>query len=947
MAVPSDLLCRIEVLGTLRVLCSGKTLTHFPRQKAARLLTYLALHPRQAHPRERLIDLFWPDLDLPAGRDSLSTTLTALRRLLGLPNALLATHQTVSLNWEILSTDAAEFESLVSAANREPDPRTQAERLMQAADLYRGEACAGIYDDWAVREGERLHGVYTGVLRGLTQAFEHLDETEDARRAAARWVAADSYCEEAHMRLIALHLRAGHPGEAHTAAKKLAHLWQEEFGAPLSPVVQAELASILASETAPASPASIPLPSIPLPVPLDLFFGRETERAWLAEWLIDKKSRLVTLIGPGGMGKTRLALDFAAQASACSSHFVPLSETEDAAQILSAIARALGLPPGSDPAGQLAAFFEPQTRPLLILDNLEQLIAGQEGEAARIIQSLLLASPKLSCLCTSRLPLSLRGERRLPVPPLPLPPEAGAGTEISACASVQLYLDRARAVRPDFSLTPENMAAVAAICRLLDGSPLALELAASWVRLLPPRAMWERLTRRSGATDLETRRFDAPARHHSLRAALDWSWRLLKPAEQHLFQQVSVFRGGWTLSAAEAVCREPDALTLLSGLLEASLVRVTEEKNGEARYSLLETVRQYARERLEECGEWEETRGSHAAHFHGLVSQAELTGPNQAHWYTAIEADYDNIGAALDRLAQAPDSAQAGLEMAGGMQQFWQVRGLLAEGRARIETALVHPDAQGQTAARAAALHGAANLASRQADLPAAAALHQECLTIHRACGNELGTAKALMGLGIVAITAGDLDDAQCFYEETLMLYRRLDAPSGLGDVLNDLGNLAVHRGRPADARPFYEEALQVRRRRGDGQSVANTLSNLGPLLIILGDFDGAATAISECLRVCLELGNKRDAVFGIKAAAELASAQGNAERAACLLSAEAAQRESLGMPRMHFRECLYQEHLDTLRQLLSPACFSRAWTKGQRFTWDEAVAYALTDAPV
>lgn len=458
MVVPSDLLCRIEVLGTLRVLCSGKTLTHFPRQKAARLLTYLALHPRQAHPRERLIDLFWPDLDLPAGRDSLSTTLTALRRLLGLPNALLATHQTVSLNWEILSTDAAEFESLVSAANREPDPRTQAERLMQAADLYRGEACAGIYDDWAVREGERLHGVYTGVLRGLTQAFEHLDETEDARRAAARWVAADSYCEEAHMRLIALHLRAGHPGEAHTAAKKLAHLWQEEFGAPLSPVVQAELAGILTSETVSVSPASIPPPFIPLPVPLDLFFGRETERAWLAEWLIEKKSRLVTLIGPGGMGKTRLALDFAAQASAFSSYFVPLSETEDAAQILSAIAWALGLPPGSDPAGQLAAFFDPQPRPLLILDNLEQLIAGQEGEAARVIQGVLLASPKLSCLCTSRLPLSLRGERRLPVPPLPLPPEAGAGTEISACASVQLYLDRARAVRPDFSLTPENMA---------------------------------------------------------------------------------------------------------------------------------------------------------------------------------------------------------------------------------------------------------------------------------------------------------------------------------------------------------------------------------------------------------------------------------------------------------------------------------------------------------
>ena len=935
--------CRIEVLGTLRVVCGGKTLTHFPRQKAARLLTYLALHPRQAHPREGLIDLLWPDLDLPAGRDSLSTTLTVLRRLLGSPNVLRATHQTVSLNWEMVTTDAAEFERLVSKANKETEPRAQAALLASAAALYRGELCAGMYDDWAVRESERLHGVFAEVLRGLTLALGQLGETENARRTAERWVAADPYAEEAYLKLIALHLRAGHPGEARGAAKKLERLWLEEFGAPLSPAVQAELAAIFASETASAVPA--PGPSVPLPVPLDLFFGREAERAWLSEWLVEKKTRLVTLVGPGGMGKTRLALDFAAQASCFSSHFVALSEIEDAAQILTAIVRALALPPGADPVARLAAFFEAQTRPLLILDNLEQLISGQEGEAARIVQSLLLAAPKLSCLCTSRLPLSLRGERRLPVQPLPLPPENSAGADMDAYPSVQLYLDRARAVRPDFSLTLENASAVASVCRLLDGSPLALELAASWVRLLPPRAMWERLTRQSGATDLETRRSDAPARHHSLRAALEWSRRLLKPAEQRLFQRVSVFRSGWTLAAAEAVCWEPNSLALLSALLEASLVRVLEDKNGEARYSLLETVRQYARERLEECGEWDEVRGSHAAYFGGLVSRAELTGPNQACWYAAIEAEYDNVGATLDWLAQAPGGAKAGLELAGGMQQFWQVRGLLAEGRARIGTALAHPDAQQQTATRAFALHGAANIASRQADLPAAAVLHGECLIIHRANGDELGTAKALMGLGIVAITAGDLDEAQRFYEETLTLYRRLNASSGLGDVLNDLGNLAVHRGRPADARPFYEEALSVRRRRGDGQSVANTLSNLGPLLVTLGDFGGAASAISECLRVCLELGNKRDAVFGIKAAAELASAQGNVERAACLLSAEAALRESLGMPRMHFRECLYQEHLDALRQLLSPACFSRAWAEGEALTWDETIAYALTDA--
>jgi len=434
-----------------------------------------------------------------------------------------------------------------------------------------------------------------------------------------------------------------------------------------------------------------------------------------------------------------------------------------------------------------------------------------------------------------------------------------------------------------------------------------------------------------------------PARQNSLRATLDWSWRLLPPEAGLLLARLSVFRGGWTLEAAESVGGTADALTMLACLEDASLVHASETDGGAARWGVLVTVRDYARERLEEQGELKEFRRRHAAFFEGLVRRAELTGPQQALWYDFLEADHNNLRAAFDWLLQDEGGVETCLLMGGRMQQFWQVRGYFREGRERIAAALARPEAQAMTAGRAEALHGAANLASRQADMAAAAALHSESLAIRRALGDELGTARSLVGLGIVAMTRGDLEGAQRCHLETLALYRRLGNQPGLGDVLNNLGSIAHQRGHLVEARDFYEESLALRRGRNDWQSVANTLSNLGPLLACLGDHAGAAQSLGECLSLCLELGDKRDGIYGLKGIAELALAQGSRERAVRLLGAEAALRAGLGMPRVSFRAERHQEELAALRRQMEPGAFDLVWGQGRAMTWEQAAEEART----
>ena len=598
--------CRIELLGQTRLIQQERILTRFGSQKAARLLACLVLRPGP-HSREQLIDRFWPDMELTQGRANLSNTLGLLRRLLEPPgcrkgSVLTADHQSVGLHPAALTTDVADFERLLKQAEAAPGAAARAALLGQAVALYTGDLLPGVYDDWAVREADRLRLCFTEALPAWADALEAAGDIDGALKAARVWAGAEPDAEASHLRVIGLLALAGCPAEAREAWLGMERRWREEWGAAPPPEVRQEAISRLGltppeaerllgqvgqgqsrarpkkavAPPVPSAPASLPgatpLPPAVLPVLLDAFFGREAEADWLAQTLLPSKDdafssrrpcRLVTLTGAGGTGKTRLSLEFAARAAQVGlwCGFVSLADVEEAGQVPARIADALSLPvSAAPPLDRLADFFTSRVfvapmrqGALLVLDNLEQISAAEgEGESEGLpgVLSLLLERiPGLTCLCTSRRPVGLRGERLFPLDPLPVP-EAGESDNLAALLrvpSVGLYVDRAQAVRPDFSLTPGNASAVVSLCRLLEGSPLAVELAAAWVRTAPPRRMWERLSAGLGVSadaPLEARYGDVPVRQRSLRAALDWSYRLLSARQRRLLARLSVFRGG-------------------------------------------------------------------------------------------------------------------------------------------------------------------------------------------------------------------------------------------------------------------------------------------------------------------------------------------------------------------------------------------------------------------
>ena len=789
-------------------------------------MAYLALRPGP-HPRERVIDLLWPDRDMAAGRNNLSTTLVSLRRQLEPAGArrgsvLVTTQADVGLNPDTVSTDLALFEDLLKRAARSDNSTQRADFLQRAADLYRGDLLPGNYQDWAVREAERLRARLQEALQQLALDLEALGDIAGALQTAQRSAALDPYSEEKHCRLIRLYVLSGQMGLAKEAHGRFERLLAEEFGADLAPSTRQRIAQIFKQPAAPARPKNdLTAPSVPvraedaeflsvakeenrapstLPVALGRYFGREAEIVRLARLLVPGKGlplgpdapespcRLVTLTGPGGMGKTRLALEFARQAGTRFNlwhGFVSLADLTQAAQIPARIAGTLKLAPDTsgDPLAPVCDFLNaqdsPDAPPLLILDNLEHLLPREEGEedtgeeaggspVVDCIQTLLARVPGLLLLCTSRRRVAVRGEYLLALAPLPVPDAVSDASETSDLArmltvpSVRLYVDRAQAVRPDFGLTPTNAPAVAALCRQLEGSPLALELAAAWVRALPPRKMWERLTQ---GQDIPPGSYaDLPARHRTLSAALEWSFRLLTPAQQRLFARLSAFRGGWTPEAVEAVCAEPDALFLLSALQEASLITATPEAEDEeqGRYTFLETVRAFSRRHLDAFGEAEVTDNAHAAFFLNLAEQAgaQLRGAEQARWLARLEADHDNIRAALDRCLSAQsgmEQKEIGARLVCAMFPFWNIRGHWAEARRYLEAAHVHAEAGLPAPLHARLLNIRAGSARLVGDLARAQTLYEESLQSVAATGRPEGSFQSAAQSGVYRAPAGPI----------------------------------------------------------------------------------------------------------------------------------------------------------------------------------------------
>ncbi len=698
-----------------------------------------------------------------------------------------------------------------------------------------------------------------------------------------------------------------------------------------------------------------PLPSLGhrptnLPVQPTPLVGREREVGETVGLLRNPEVRLVTLTGPGGIGKTRLALQVAAEALKDypdGAWFVDLASLVDPALVLPTVARVLGLmEAGGEPLADTLRRHLGDKRLLLVLDNFEQVVA-----AAPLVAGVLAVAPGLRALATSRVPLRLRGEREYPVPPLSLPdPRRPPPVErLGQYAAARLFIERAVAVRPDFVVTNATAGTIATICHRLDGLPLAIELAAARIRLLGPQQLLARLERRLGVLTGGQR--DLPHRQQTLRATIEWSYQLLDAGEQALFRRLAVFVGARSLEAVEAVCNADgdlplDVLDGAESLVAKNLLRLEEGVGGEPRFVMLETIHEYARERLEQSAEAEAQRRAHAEYFLALAEGADpqLQGPEQVAWLAWLEAEYDNLRAVLG-WALEREEAEMAARLGGELWRFWLVRGHLSEGRRWLGAAL---ECSGPVApaVRAKAFNGAGSLAYQQGDYPAARALYVEFLALCRKLGDKRGVGAALGNLGIVAHEQGDYPAARALYEESLALARELGHKNMVANALNNLGNVSRDQEDYAVARARNEAGLALARELGDKGGIASFLTNLGSVAFYQGDYDAARALHEESLALLRELGDKRGIAECLEGLAALHGAQGQVAQAAKLWGAAEALRETLGVPLPPADRLASERHLAAARARLDPATFAAAWAEGRALLLEEVIADVLADVP-
>jgi predicted ATPase/DNA-binding SARP family transcriptional activator len=916
----------VRILGPLEVVVDGE-----PRRLGGRkqrsLLALLALAPGEVVSADRLIEELWPAYD-PRARARLHVYVSQVRKVIG--GAVGGRSEGYALDVAPDGVDAWRFERLAAAggdALRAGDPEAAARTLREALGLWRGAAledCAhgALVEPTIARLGE----LRLAALEDRLEAELACGRAEELLPELEALVAEQPLRERLRAAQMLALYRAGRRAEALAAYAAARRELLDDLGLEPGPDLRRLHEAVLREDPSlHVEPAELRARRH-LPAPATALVGRRAQLDDLVALLGTSAVRLVTVTGPGGAGKTRLAIQAAAELAARFDdgvYFVELAPLEDAALVAPAVAHALGVVerPDAPLAGTLARHLR-ERRLLLVLDNFEHVDA-----AAPLVGELLAAAPELKVLATSRAPLRLGElEREYLAPPL------------SDTEAVALFVARAGAARHGFQLTSADVAAIARLCATLDGLPLAIELAAARARTL---SLEEMLATLPGALDLAAEGpRDLPARQQTLRATIDWSYRLLGAPGRELLAHLAVFVGGFSAQQAHEVCAAGRAA--LAALEEENLLVRRVGAGGEPRLAMLETIREYAHERLDEDGEGERVRERHAAHFVALAEAADpaLAGPEAEDWLARLEEDHANLRAALAWAGQS-GALEVELRLAGALARFWELR-YLREGRAHLEGAVGRrPDDQ-PPALRAKALLGVTRITLSQGDYGRMRSAAAESLDLLRALGDERGVARALGRLATAVSNEGDYDRGAALYEESAAIYRALEDDLGLGATMNDLGCLALMQGDPDRAAELSEVGLAHYAKAGERYAQFYPLFNLALARLWQGRRGEARERFAGGLERARDLRYDEQVIYFLEGLAAAHAADGEHERAAKLLGAAAVAAAELGVLLEPLEREMRDQAVAAATAALGEDGFAAAEAEGRALGQDAAVAYAL-----